>query len=171
MNLVPLDSESGDQPTGSSETPKSGPGNRTWYPWILSPGTNPLGHPSSRIQPLRDSYASKSTPIPAGAFSALKMETLELFPPFITPLWLPFGFLWLPFGSPLASFGSFGMPLGSFLRFDENWTSLSEQMWQKRRSVVQKLASRNSSPDPPDPPEVALGPLLITPLHSRLGPG
>ena len=47
-------SESGDQPTGSSETPKSGPGNRTWYPWILSPGTNPLGHPSSRIQPLRD---------------------------------------------------------------------------------------------------------------------
>ena len=141
----------------------------------MSPETNPLGHPSSRIQPLRDSYASKSTHIPTGFFSAFKMETLELFPPLhnppLAPLWLPFGFLWLTFGSPLASFGSFGMPLGSFLRFDENWTSLSEQMWQKRRSVVQKLASRNSSPDPPDPPEVALGPLLITPLHSRLGPG
>ena len=32
-------------------------GNRTWYPWILSPGTNPLGYSSSRMQPLRDSYA------------------------------------------------------------------------------------------------------------------
>ena len=154
-NPVPLDSETGDQPTGLFELK-----NTALKGFLCFKSTERLC-PHSRRGFFRPQNGD------SGAFPPLHNPPLA-------PLWLPFGFLWLPFGSPLASFGSFGMPLGSFLRFDENWTSLSEQMWQKRWSVVQKLASRNSSPDPPDPadpPEVALGPLLITPLHSRLGPG
>ena len=51
---------------------------------------------------------------------------------------------------------------GAQVDLGDKWPPNSEQMWLKSAACAQDLASRNSSPDPPDPAEMALGPLLIT---------
>ena len=64
----------------------------------------------------------------------------------------PWGAL-VPGGAPWGALGAFwggcwgalGVPWGAFLDFDENWTSLSEQMGSKYAASQQSLASRNSS--------------------------
>ena len=69
------------------------------------------------------------------------------------------------------SLGALGVPWraqGNFLRFVENWTSNSEPMCLMYCAGAQNLASRNSfqadPPHPDNPPEVAYGPQLATPL-------
>ena len=60
--------------------------------------------------------------------------------------------------------------MGIFL----NWTSCSEQMGRISAACAQDVASRFSCADPPDPadpPKVALGRLLVTPLQSHRGLG
>ena len=99
-------------------------------------------------------------------------------------LWDPFGSLWGPFGSlwgsiwlpwgALGALGSLGgllgLPrgiLGSILGFCQKRASNSGPMALISASCRQKLASRYSSgdsPDPPHPGEVRLGRQLANPL-------
>ena len=59
----------------------------------------------------------------------------------LAPLGCPWALLG-PLGTPR---GALGVPWGAFLDFDENWTSLSEQMVPKYHACHQNIASRNSS--------------------------
>ena len=106
-------------------------------------------------------------------------------------LWAPFGSLWGPFGSLWGPFGSLWGPFGSFwgpfgylwgpwgapwaakghiLGFVKRWASNSGPMALISAACRQKLTSRHSSPDPPDPGnppdpgEMRLGRQLATPL-------
>ena len=96
-------------------------------------------------------------------------------PPFPVP-GPTLGSFWVPLGSPWTTLGRFGLPWGSpwstkgdIIRFGQNWTWNSELIALKCIACAQKVTSQGSSAASADPPEVARGPQLPTPLHSRPG--
>ena len=102
----------------------------------LAPHWPPNGFPMSPMGPQWDPMGAQWAPWAPNGFP------MELHGARMGCPWPPMA----PHGRPIPNptHGCLGVPWGAFLDFDENWTSLSEQMGSKYAACHQKRASRNS---------------------------